>query len=461
MEQNRFLSTQAASPKEKGYVTSSQLLIFAFATAFLSRLLDSAGAPSFINFAHFAAIPFAVWVTLTKTRVKDRNQIRICYTLLTGLGIMLCVETASAVLNHAGVINVILSFLLLTEPFILLLGITALTVTQKNLDFFKKWLFRFTYLHIGLALIQKVLIDVGVMSTTKMTVPEDNIQGVFYLSGGGHVVAASVSLSFGLYFLFNEKHRSFWMRVGIFLASFMQLLFADAKQVLLVCMISLVLLIVINLGEPKTALKYIFGAAISGLVFYWCLENIPLFRAFKTWIRPEIYGPEGEATLLKSATFRIVSRYTDSWFHPLLGLGPGHTVGRLGGWMLDKYWNLLGPLGATKHPVSQEAWDAVVESWIGSNSSMFSPLFGWAGIWGDLGWLGVAAYLYLWVLVWRSLCVDNTYSKFLVLNVCIHGLIFTQMEEPGYLLHLVILIAIPWHEKKLERQQAIASPFAP
>ena len=64
---------------------------------------------------------------------------------------------------------------------------------------------------------------------------------------------------------------------------------------------------------------------------------------------------------------------------------------------------------------------------------MFSPLFGWAGIWGDLGWFGLGTYLYLGFIVWRNLCLDD-FSRFLVLTVVVYGFFLTQMEEPGFML---------------------------
>ncbi|MDY7023576.1 MAG: hypothetical protein SWJ54_19865, partial [Cyanobacteriota bacterium] len=200
--------------------------------------------------------------------------------------------------------------------------------------------------------------------------------------------------------------------------------------------------------------KYIAGGVVFAYVFFWAVENFEALRGFKTWMRPEIYGPEGEATLLKTATFRIVPTFYDSVLHPWLGLGPGHTVGRLGGWMLGQYDSLLRPLGSTRHIASIEVWRAVGASWLGDQSSMFSPLFGWAGIWGDLGWLGLISFLYIWWVVWRRLCFDDV-SKFLALTPMVFGLIFTQMEEPGYMLYVGSIIALRWQEHHCKKQNRI------
>lgn len=432
---------------------SSTLLIIAFATVFFPRLMGFVGAPAAINFLHFALVPFACTVAIFQTKTKNRNQISISKALMSALVILLGVMTASALLNSAGAINVILGFFLLTEPFMFLLGIICIPMTQASFKRFRKWIVGFSCFHIFLALTQKILLDLGIMHVTTMKIPEDNIQGVFYLSGSGHVVGSSVSLSFGLYYLLGSRNSPLWIRILVFFAAFLQLLFADAKQVLLVSLVSWFLLIILNVKDIRKTIQYILIATITGFILVWCIQNLELFRAFNTWVRPEIYGPDGEATLLKTASIRIIVSYFQSPLNWLLGLGPGHTVGRLGGWMLPGYANLLNPLGATIHPVSQEAWNAVEASWIGTASSMFSPFFGWAGIWGNIGFLGLATYLCIASIVWRRLCHDN-FSKFLMLNVLVHGFIFSQMEEPGYMLFVAALIALQWQERRIHKLSA-------
>ena len=451
--------------KDNSYIQSSTLLLLAFITVFFPRVLDTLGAPSLVNFFHFAIVPFAFIVALFQTRTKNRNQISISKELICGLLILLGVMFASALLNKAGFINVILNYFLLAEPFMFLVGIVCIPMSQASFQRFRSWIVKFSGFHIFLALAQKVLLTAGILKTTTMGILQDNIQGVFYLSGSGHVVGASVAISFGLYYFSSLKNNPLWLRASVFFAAFMQLLFSDAKQVLLVCLVSWGILILLRVKDIGKTLQYLIGAVLFGIVFWWCVQNIELFRSFKTWMRPEIYGPDGEATLLKSASIRIIISHFESPLNWLLGLGPGHTVGRLGGWMLPKYSDLLAPLGATIHPASKQVWDYVWSSWLGPATSMFSPLFGWAAIWGNIGFLGLGAYLYLGSIVWRRIGVDD-FSKFSILNVIVNGFIFSQMEEPAYMLVVTGLIALKWQEKQIaktlqERSEYINSGINP
>lgn len=438
---------QHAEYPPRAYLQSSTLILLAFATAFFSRLLDSAGAPSTINFLHFATVPLACGWALCNTRTKSLRQKTISWMLISGLLILLGVMLLSALVNRAGTINVVLELLLLGEPFLFLLGLVCLPLSAASFVKLQTWLNRFCFANLLIALVQYVLFMI--LGRHPEAGNPDYVQGVFYHSGSGHVISASVSMTFGLYYLVSAKTVPLSMRLVVVLAALWQMLVADAKQVLLAMLVSGGLLLLTQVKNLGKALKYLLGAVVLGGVVLWCIQNVPAFDAFNTWARPEIYGPEGEATLLKSASVRIISSAHRSPLNWLLGLGPGHTVGRLGGWMINDYWHLLGPLGATAHSVSGEVWQAVGESWLGDQSSMFSPFWGWAGIWGDLGWVGIGAYLYLAWVVWHYLCPDD-FSRFLLLNVGVFGLIFTQMEEPGYMLFIAIVVGVRWQKYQLQ-----------
>lgn len=436
----------AFSRRTKGYIQNSTLVLLAFATAFFPRLLDTAGAPPAVNFLHFAVVPLACGVVLFKTRIKDRTKILIAKEILFGLLVLLTLSIASAFFNHAGVINVVLNFLLLTEPFMLLVAITSIAWSPLSLKRFQSWLVRFLFLHLALVYIQYF-----VLHLYRLPGEFDNIQGIFYRSGAGHVIGASVSCTFAVYYFMAVKAHPIWLRTLVAAACFGNILTSDAKQVLSTFLVAFVLLSLVNLKELGKVFLYVTAIVVFMMAFIWAMENLEAFSAFQTWIRPEIYGSDGEATKLKFSGIRIILSHYDSPLNWLLGLGPGHTIGRLGGWMLKDYSNLLSPLGATRSPVSDAVWVATAKSWLGTQSSMFSPFFGWAAIWGDLGFLGLGAYLYLCSIVWRRLCLRDL-SKFLMLTVLVCGFIFTQMEEPGYMLFIACLIGL------LSAQATIVSP---
>lgn len=441
------------STKQKGFLSSSTLLLLAFASAFFPRILEAVGAPSPVNFLHFMVLPAACGFILSNSHSRSRRQIAIVKSIIFGLLVLFVIATASALLNNAGLINVFLGLMILSEPFILLAALLSIPFVQSTLNRLRGWIIGFGAVHVALAFMQKVGLDTGLLKHSVMTI-EDNMQGVFYLSSGGHVVGASASLVFGLYYYVSAKSAPLWARVSVLVAVMGQILFADAKQVILVALLAWALLIISKTTDIRATLQYVIAAVLVGYVLYWCIYNVEIFSPYKTWIRPEIYGPNGDATVLKTGPLRIIPAHYTSVLNWFLGLGPGHTIGRIGGWMIRDYSSFLGPLGATTNPVSEEVW----ATWNGYylDSSFFSPFWGWAGVWGDLGFLGLAIYISLWGIVWVKICKDDM-SRFLVLNVIVNGFIFTLMEEPGFVLTSVILVGLRWHEltiqEKAEKQR--------
>ncbi|EKU97452.1 hypothetical protein Lepto7375DRAFT_6643 [Leptolyngbya sp. PCC 7375] len=429
-----------------GFISSSRLLLISFATVFFPRLLESMGAPAPINFVHFIVLPAACSLVMLSSRHQSRRQLATVQALLVGLVALFAIATASALLNNAGLINVFLGLMIISEPFIFLAALISVPFTQDSLDQFKNWILRFGAIHLGLAVLQKVGLTTGLLAHTRMTI-EDNIQGVFYLSSGGHVVGASASLVFGLYYYVSAKTMPVWIRTSVLAAVMAQVLFADAKQVILVAFLAWGCLIFSKITDFKVAFQYIIAAGLLGYTFYWCIYNVDFFSAYRGWIRPHIYGPNGDATVLKTTPFRVIPNHYNSFLNWFFGLGPGHTIGRIGGWMIRDYWSLVGPMGATTHPVTDLVWSR----WRGNylDSSFFSPLWGWAGIWGDLGLLGLASYIYLWFVTLTRITKDDV-SRFFVLNIIVNGFIFTLMEEPGFTLTSIVLVGLRWHELRIK-----------
>ncbi|MEM7592211.1 MAG: hypothetical protein AAF383_11945 [Cyanobacteria bacterium P01_A01_bin.83] len=453
-EESYEFTTKSKSNKagNKGFITSSTLNLYAFTTAFFSRIIDTLGAPSIINFIHFAVIPLACIITLLTSKHNNKERIRTTNLVLGALFLLLITIIVSAIVNEAGMINVILDFMLLAEPFIFLVSIIYVPISAAKFIRLKKWVFRCFWIHLSLVFIQKYILKTDTWAWLGME-GADRIQGAFFISGAGHVVGCSVSLMFAVYYFAQAKKSPMWLRILVVILAMWNIIIADGKQVLFAFMLAMVLLFLIKLNDITAVFQYLIGGAILGIVLWWCIANVPAFAAFNTWIRPEIYGPDGDATLLKTSVFRIIPTHYDSILNYFFGLGPGHTVGRLGGWMLPKYADLLEPLGSTIHPASKEAWQAVGSSWLGNQSSMFSPLFGWAGIWGDLGFMGLAAYLYLCFIVWQRICVTDI-TRFFMLTVFVFGWIFSQMEEPGYMLSVSYILGIHYQEHMINKTKS-------
>ncbi|MBD2231984.1 hypothetical protein [Phormidium tenue] len=428
----------------RGFISNPSLVLVAFASAFFPRIIEAMGAPAPINFLHFCITPIVcllVYLRCGKTSFKQKSIVR---SILIGLYVYFAVSTASAIVNNAGAVNIFLNFMIQSEPFLVLSAIISIPFNEQYLGKFRRWVMGFGLLHIVLSLGQYLALKAGILTYSRLTL-NDNVQGVFYLSNGGHVVGGTVVFIYAIYFYITAKKAGFGLRAAVLAAGFLEILVADAKQVLLVAAVAWIVLIISRTNDIKKTLKYTLLAAVVIYGFYWCIYNIDVayLSSFRTWIRPEIYGPNGDATLQKLLPLRSIPEYYTSILNWFLGLGPGHTVGRIGGWMIRDYDSLLDPLGATRHPVVQSIWDYWLSGYL--DSSFFSPFWTWAGIWGDGGFIGLGVYVSLWVLLWNRVCVDDL-SRFLLLNVIVNGFIMTGMEEPGFMLTIAVLLGLRWHE---------------
>jgi hypothetical protein len=438
-------------PKKKGWVDNTSLIILAFSVVFYSRIFCSiTHAPSIFNLAHFVVVPFVLGVVLFTSRAKDRKQINIAYSFVLGLLIFLVAVLASALWNNTGLINAVVSFMMLAEPFMFLLAIVCIPMSFESITRIKKWLMWSVLINFVLAAVQKPLIDAGKLYAKGLN-GTDGCGGVFFPTGAGNYVSASVSIAFALYFFTNEKSFPLWMRIGAVIAGFWQILFSDSKQLLLAYLVAWILLILVNSKDFGKTIKFLSAITFFGYGFLWCVQNLEAFAGFTAWARPELYGSDGQAWYAKFYSVHSILSHYQSYLNWLFGLGPGHTVSRLGVWFLRDYWFILGPLGATTNPISQEAMDFVNSFWLCYSSSLFSPIFGWAGIWGDLGLLGVGAYLFLWYLTWQHFGLDDS-LKVTLLTVLVMGFIFTQMEEPGFMLSIAFILGLAWQEQRLKKQ---------
>ncbi|MGF1588235.1 MAG: hypothetical protein ACFCU7_03155 [Pleurocapsa sp.] len=448
-------SVELITNRSQGNLTwtnNTNLIIFAFSSVFYVRIFCTiTKAPPVLNHAHFIIVPLVLWIVLSTTTIKNAQQIKLINSLLLALFIFLVAILASAFWNGAGLINAVASFMMLGEPMMFLVAIACIPMSPESFTRIKRWFMGSVLINFALAAVQKPLIDANKLYADGFD-GTDGCGGVFFVSGAGNYVSASISIAFAIYFLLNGKDFPLWSRITALLAAFWQLLFSDSKQLVLAYLLAWILLTIFNFKDVGKTIKLLVGIAITGIIFFWCIQNIEEFQAFTAWARPELYGKNGDAWFTKFYSVKAILTEFDSWGNWLFGLGPGHTVSRLGAWFMQDYQWILAPLGATTTSIGIDSREFINNFWLAYSSSLFSPIFGWAGIWGDLGVVGLSAYLFLVYLIWKHFGLDNS-LKITLLATLILGFIFTQIEEPGYMLSMALMLGLAWHQKRLKFEQ--------
>jgi hypothetical protein len=435
--------------KNKAYIKNSYLITLTFCSVFYSRIIATTIRFSLLNLFHFALVPAVCMIILNTARIRDPQQISLCLSFIRGLLVLFGVTIFSALLNHAGVINAISSFMMLGEPFIFLLAMICLPLSIQSFMKIKNFLYWSVLINFLLAAAQKPLIDAGRISAQGLN-GTDGCGGVFFVSTAGGYVSTSVSIMFSMYF-FRDQTRPLWLRIIVVLAALWQLHFSDSKQLILAYGVAWLLMILINSKDILKTLKLVIILSLTIFIGIWCVTNVDEFKGYTSWARPELYGSDGEAWYAKFYAIRLILAHYQSSLNWLVGLGPGHTVSRLGGWFLRDYAALLGPLGSTSTSIGRNTGEFMGSFWLTNGSTIFSPFWGWVGIWGDLGWIGIGAYLHLAYLTWKYFGWNDV-LKVNILNVFVLGFIFTQMEEPGYMIFVAFMLGLSWQEERLKKQ---------
>lgn len=410
----------------RGDINRSLCVGLLFATVMLARLLTSIGAPGILNFLHFALLPAMIVFFVPK--VSTDYIKKLVFLLFVFFGIIV----VSAVINSAGLLNVVLDSLLLCEPFLFLLLIVSTSWSDIGLRIFKFAVYFVFIIHVAFSFFQKLFLGLN----------GDNIKGIFLSMGAGHHVAGALSLTFAVYFITRKTTRDKLLKIVVLSLAFCVVVFSDSKQVVAVFILALFALSMLNYRKVKDFAVIIFITILISLVVL--AFAITIFPELSVWARPNLLFAGLEQKL---SVFGIISSFYRSDLSWLFGLGPGHTISRLG-WLLPEYSSLLYPMGATTSQVSAAVLWANQNHWISNSrtgSSMFSLMFSWAGIWGDLGFLGLFSYLGLWFVIWKNICIDIM-SKYLVLTVLIFGWVFAWIEEPNYIVFVVSLIGIRFQE---------------
>jgi hypothetical protein len=401
------------------------LLMVSLVSAFYPRILTAVGFPTIINFVHYGLLFMLFMVMVFQV------QTRFSVKLLAGLFLLFGSMFISAIYNQAGLINVFLDFLILSQPIMFIYLANNKRWSEKHLKTFRFVLLSFTTINAVFAYIQYIILGLRT----------DAVKGVFLQMGAGHHIAGAIALSSCVYAIYRFKNQLLWYGFVIF--QMMVTVFVDNKQSLVVFLISLLILTILNLHKFKKALFYLITLMIFVIVIR--LLALTIFPQLFHWANIDKIQEGLEAKL---AVFSIIHSFHSSFMNVLFGLGPGHTVGRLAQ-ILPDYYSILSNLGATMSEITGYIWFIHETNWITNSrtgSSMWSLFFSWAGIWGDLGLVGVILYLFLWIFVYRKFCVDN-YSKFLIITILVHGAVFQWMEEPAYMLFVSSLISLKFQEK--------------
>ena len=399
------------------------LVIFGMCLLTFSRILEVIfGFPKIINLLHFPFFAALFLFTLDKERLRKDP-------LIMGIGLLFAVILFSGAINSAGLVNMILDFVLVSEPFMLLAIIVNIEYSEKMISRFGKFLLGIGLVHVPFVIYQWI---------AQLNMPDtDSIKGVFLEMGAGHHVLGGVALICAIYILFSFKSNPKWIRYALAAPLLLIIFISDAKQVIIAFFAAYFALNIIKMRSSRKHLKR--AIVVMGVIGCLLLLGITLCNS------NACYGGNKRIVLglkTKATIFSVIDSYHDSNADWLFGAGPGHSVGRFAV-LMPKYWDMISPFGATTSPLTQLGMDAWFSNWASKSSSFFSTGFSWSGILGDIGIIGFLVYAYLFLVVYRKFCKDDI-SKLFLLFMVVLGMIFQWLEEPNFALYGMAVIGQRW-----------------
>jgi hypothetical protein len=404
-------------------------ILIILASGFYPRVLSAYGFPSFVNFAHF---PITLWFYVSIIQSSPTRGFNTLNTLLFALWLSILMST---IYNGAGYINAILEYLILIQPFLILQCMISSVWNKKDFERFHKFFYMLLGSHIVLCYFQHFI----------QGLIDDDVEGVYMNMGAGGHIAGAVGIISGLYFLFSPikstKKRIFLLLICAYVVEL-----SDAKQVILALVIAIPIFMLFLIKRVKV---FIISTIILCFIVNFAINQIEKNPDLETYNRISIL-PYGLSH--KFSVYDKIEQQRTSPIQYFVGLGPGHTVSRLAQ-LLPGYQSQLDFLGVTTSDLTLRIATFTNRSFISSNkgSSLFSLFFSWAGIWGDIGLLGTLLYCCLWAVTLRQVC-KSPLQKYLVIVTCIMGWVFSWMEEPGFMMFIVIVIGLLWQEDTAKKK---------
>jgi hypothetical protein len=414
----------------------------AILTVTLSRFFVATGwVPGVVNFFHFPLALSAAFVAA----MTGPPQRPIAQTIGVGCILLLFLSFASWMFTSGELLRPLLTWLVFTEPFLVLYAVVHVPLSGRQEQFLWKLALAISFIQLPLALWQTLTLGLS---------DPDRIQGSFVGMGAGHHIAGGIALMGGSICVAkgilarSSRKRVMWLLSG--LALFLIPILSDAKQNIMAFLPALgYLVMALRGGQGKLSRRQWTGLAvilpILALAIYAAFIFYPPLQVALDWEQVS-HGLQGKTGALLIIAEKLSHR-PSGWF---FGLGPGNSVSRVALMGMEGYIKADSPvtlLGLTTARTTEEIWDLTFHSdWLFSRSSVWSGISSWFGLFGDIGLLGLGVYLWMCWRVWRSL--GKTYlwqvsvARSALIMIGILGAIYSWLEEPGFTFPIALVVGL-------------------
>jgi hypothetical protein len=383
-------------------------------------------APGFINFFHFPlALVAAFFATLSSRHKAGYEEKRLILGILF-LGILTIV---SWIINGGEFFRPILTWLLFSEPFLILYAIVKTTPIGK--------VRLITRLALGLALVQ---IPFAFWQAATLGLG-DFVQGTLIGQGAGAHVVGAIALmaviALSTNWLFGSRNI---LQALMVLPLFAIPVLSDAKQTIIAFLPAMAIPL---LGSGKFKIRTLFIGAFLALMLIFAGY---LYSPLRMMLNLDLVLAGLGGKILSSRI--IVKKMTEFMPTFLIGLGPGHSVSRVALAAQEGYIRSLPGdwVEISISPITADILSTTSGFYLFASSSVWSGVSSWLGLFGDLGFLGILVYLWLLWVVWRGFSHSPYIWAYigravLVMGVIL-GLVFSWLETPEFTLPWALFMSV-------------------
>ncbi len=388
---------------------------------------------------HYPLVLGAFFVGMTDIRLDAAR--RLVHAILA----LMLVILMSALFNNAGPGNVVLDIALLLEPFMLLAIIVMRPMTVRERESVVWILMLITILNTLMVYYQYIVIHPSNL---------DDVKGIYLLSRSGHHVSGAVGLASAVFVYTYFTSWPLSRRLFAVAVLLMVPVFTDTKQVIAAYLPAFAVMMLMTTRNIWHLLKYVFASVFIVALLVGAAYTI--FPALTSWMdmRQDLWGLH-----LKLSIYDLVVSHYDGIQQWLFGLGPGHGTGRLA--QVAPEYPIVYDYGITYRGLTNEVFEFQQNYWEThsvTGSSMFALTFSWAAVWGELGLVGLGAYLYIFWVTWKDFCLESA-SKFLLITVVVLGGIFSWLEEPQFMCFIAALIGV-YYQKVISTESTEVGELA-
>jgi hypothetical protein len=398
------------------------IVLVLFCAIWLRGLAGTGLVPSVATYLDLVLAPFVMLSALMKMRAARVIVIK----LIVLVAALLVTAIGSAFANHTELLRPVVYFLLLAEPFFLVIAIMARPPVRRERKILRYALLVTVAVQLPLALVQFAVYGSG-----------DLVQGTLVgAKAGAHTMSGLVLIG-AVWFLMGNYSTK---RTIIVLPWLCIPLIADAKQVILAApLLALPMLLTKDGRSSKVALLSATGLFACLLVIL--LKFMPAGETAVSFLERAHEGRSGKLT----ATRLLRDEMAEKPDALLIGLGPAQTLSRAAFMTIPTFRTDDSPLallGLSPAELAANA-DRAAASQSGGGTSFNTGLSSAIGLFGDLGAVGLAIYLILLLQISVAAIRDHAPDAPVIIGgwlmISLLAIVFDWWEQPPVTVFLAVI----------------------